>query len=192
MNARLKKSKIALLGTLVAGLVLPAQSLAEYYVPPGNSAANQYTEAFPTAGGESGGKRGHGKEQATPAQTLGARNAKRLEAEGPAGAATAAVAAETAPPAALSGTESGGNAQNGGGATKRSPQGGSAGSGGPAPRETAPGASPSGSSGLGEVVAQATGSADDGNLGLLLPIVILATIAGSIAYRARLRHGPTA
>jgi hypothetical protein len=40
------------------------------------------------------------------------------------------------------------------------------------------------------VVRQATG--DSGNLGLLLPVVILATIAGSIAYRLRMRHGPTA
>jgi hypothetical protein len=207
------KLRIALLGAVLAALALPAVSLAAYYVPPGNSAANQYTEAFPTAGGESGGKPGKGK--ATPAQTLGARNAKRLHAQGPAGTAAAEVAAETAPasvvvaeggstPQGGGGTAGGGSATapGGGAATAPGGQGSPSAGGGEAHSNGGAdggqtGASPSGpagSSGIGEVVRQATGSSDDGNLGLLLPIVILATIAGSVAYRLRTHshHGPTA
>jgi hypothetical protein len=199
------KLRMAVLGAVLAALALPAVSLAAYYVPPGNSAANQYTEAFPTAGGESGGKPGKGK--ATPAQTLGARNAKRLHAQGPAGTAAAEVAAETAPasvvvaeggstPQGGGGTASGGAATAPGGQGSPSAGGGEAHSNGGADGGQT-GASPSGpagSSGIGEVVRQATGSGDDGNLGLLLPIVILATIAGSVAYRLRTHshHGPTA
>ena len=163
--------------------MLPAAALAEYYVPPGNSAANQYTEAFPTAGGESGGKPGS-KGKATPDGTLGARNANRLDEQGAAGAAAAQVAAETAPVPLV-----GADRRVGG----RKPAD-SAGDGGPSvqPNRAAsgPAAAGSGSSGFGEVVGQATGN--DGNLGLLLPIAILATIAGSIAYRVRMRGGPTA
>lgn len=185
MSPRPKLGKIALLGALAALLIVPAQALAEYYIPPGNSAANQYTEAYPTAGGDSGGKQGD-KGRATPADTLGSRNADRLESKGKAGAETAAVAAETAPPPME--TSGGSPAEpngNGGGSQP--------GAGGNAAPQGAAIDSPSGSSAFGEVVAQATGSADDGNLGLLLPIVILATVAGSIAYLAR-RHrtGPTA
>jgi hypothetical protein len=196
---------MAVLGAVLAALALPAVSLAAYYVPPGNSAANQYTEAFPTAGGESGGKPGKGK--ATPAQTLGARNAKRLHAQGPAGTAAAEVAAETAPasvvvaeggstPQGGGGTAGGGSATAPGGQGSPSAGGGEVHSNGGADggQTGASPSGPSGSSGIGEVVRQATGSGDDGNLGLLLPIVILATIAGSVAYRLRTHshHGPTA
>lgn len=191
-----KFARIALLGALGAALAMPAQALAEYYIPPGNSAANQYTEAYPTAGGDSGGKQGADKGRATPADTLGARNAERLESKGQTGTEAAVVAAETAPPPVVetSGSEAQGQQGGpGGGGDKgsRQPSGGTGGD--TAANQTAPAESPSGSSAFGEVVAQATGSADDGNLGLLLPIVILATVAGSIAYLAR-RHqsGPTA
>jgi hypothetical protein len=199
------KLRIALLGAVLAALALPAVSPAAYYVPPGNSAANQYTEAFPTAGGESGGKPGKGK--ATPAQTLGARNAKRLHAQGPAGTAAAEVAAETAPASVVvaeggSTPQGGGGTAGGGAATAPDGQGSASAGGGEAHsnggadggQTSASPSGSSGSSGIGEVVRQATGSGDDGNLGLLLPIVILATIAGSVAYRLRTHshHGPTA
>ncbi|MDX6589721.1 MAG: hypothetical protein QOI84_995 [Solirubrobacterales bacterium] len=167
--------------------MLPAAALAEYYVPPGNSAANQYTEAFPTAGGESGGKPGN-RGKATPAGTLGTRNANRLEEQGAAGAAAAQVAAETAP-VPLVGADR--RVSRGGG---RKPADSAGGDGGPSVQpnraEGGQAAAGSGSSAFGEVVGQATGN--DGNLGLLLPIAILATIAGSIAYRMRMRDGPTA
>ena len=50
---------------------------------------------------------------------------------------------------------------------------------------------PDGSSGLGAVLGQATGSSDSGQLGLLLPLIVLATIAWSVAYLVRRRRQPT-
>jgi hypothetical protein len=193
MNFKPQIALIAAAAALIAGVTLPGPALAEYYVPPGNSAANQYTEALPGAGGESAGKRGTTIQ--SPEESLGKRNAKRLEARGPAGEATAQLAAETAPPASLvdaarrtgeaSGSGSGGGHRQGGGnaAKGESGSGSSAGAGAD---------QPSGSSGFGAVLAQATGSSDDGNLGLWLPILILLTVIGSIAYRLRPRSGPTA
>jgi len=193
MNFRLNIAKVAVLGALLAGLFLPGTALAEYYVPPGNSAANQYTESLPGAGGESAGKRGDTIR--SPEQSLGKRNAQRLEAQGPAGRAAAQLAAETAPPQSLvRAAATAGNSNGNGGdsrqqASGKPSQGNGAGSTSPAVASTG---QPSGSSGLGEVLSQATGSSDDGNLGLWLPIVILATVAGSIAYCLRPRSGPTA
>ena len=45
-----------------------------------------------------------------------------------------------------------------------------------------------GSSGLSRVIAEATGSSDSGDLGLLLPLLILAAVVGSAAYFWRHRH----
>jgi hypothetical protein len=196
MSRRLDTTRIAALGALAAALVLPSSALAEYYVPPGNSAANQYTESLPSAGGESTGKGSGGTSAPKPAKSLGARNAHRLEAQGPAGKAAAEVAAETAPPASLETAGSAAHAQGHGGTqhqgSGKPSQGQPAGAGGESTGEAIHVNQPSGSSAVGEVVAQATGSASDGNLGLWLPIVILATVAGSIAYRLRPRHGPAA
>jgi hypothetical protein len=196
MNVRAQLSKIALLAALTA-LALPASALAEYYVPPGNSAANQYTETLPSAGGDSKGK----DKGVTPAQALGAKNAHKLEAQGPAGKAAAELAAETAPvivePSA--GDSDDGGANNGGnssgkGNDAKGNTGGNAGEPVVTPQTTTatPVSSSSGSSGLSAVLGQATGVSDDGSLGLWLPLIIIATIAGTIAYRLRLRHGPTA
>ena len=183
------------MAALAAALAVPASSLAEYYVPPENSAANQYTESFPGAGGESGGKR----KGVTPADTLGAGNAKRLEQQGPAGKAAAEVATQTAP--AQLATDAGAA----GGSTAGSTGGGSTGSGktsGANGGSTSSGGNgglgqatqvdqPQGSSGVGQVLGQATG-VGDGNVGLWLPLAIVLTLAASIAYAARarqLRHG---
>ena len=46
---------------------------------------------------------------------------------------------------------------------------------------------PSGSSGLGEVIGQATGSSS-GELGLLLPLLIIAVVIWSAAYLRRQRR----
>lgn len=193
MSFRANISKIVAFATLVAALALPAQALAEYYVPPGNSAANQYTESLPSAGGESAGKGSGGGGSTSPEKSLGARNAHRLEAQGPAGKAAAEVAAETAPPASLVVAADRLSHSRGGGHQSQGNQGNKGGGGGGASQAgTAHVSQPSGSSGLGEIVAQATGSSDDGNLGLWLPLVILATLAGSIAYVMRHRSGPTA
>lgn len=185
----------------VAALALPAVAAAEYYVPPANSAANQYTESFPGAGGESHGK---GK-KVTPGAALGAGNAEKLEKKGPAGKATAELAAETAPPQLVDQGNSGegdgktgGNAQTGGkGEGEGQGEGGSgaAGTGGPNGGSSGGGGSgaaanvqqPDGSSGLGQVLGQATG-VSDGNLGLWLPLAIVLTLIGSVAYWVRARH----
>jgi hypothetical protein len=197
MIARFRTPTFVLLGALLVALAAPAYAGAEYYVPPGNSAANQYTETLPSAGGDQGGK----KDKATPAQTLGAGNAKKLEDQGPSGKAAAQLAAETAPAtvpvAEAPADDSGGNATPGGGAKGGGDPGGEGGKpangGGSAPSTIDFQVDqPSGSSGLGAVLGQATGSADDGSLGLWLPLLILAAIAGSVAYLLRGRHGRTA
>ncbi len=194
-----------LAASAVAALALPAAAAAEYYVPPANSAANQYTESFPGAGGESGGK---GK-KVTPGTALGAGNAKKLESKGAAGKATAELAAETAPPQLV---EHGSNGGEGSGGTGGNDQAGGKGSGeGNGEAETGSGApgtggsnggssggggsegsaanarQPQGSSGFGQVLGQATG-VSDGNLGLWLPLAIVLTLIGSIAYWVRTRQ----
>lgn len=189
----------------VAALALPAVAAAEYYVPPANSAANQYTESFPGAGGESHGKR----KQVTPGTALGAGNAEKLEKKGPAGKATAEIAAETAPPQLVddgsSGGDDGGKTGGNGRADDKSDGegegeggssatgtggsgGGSSGSGGGGGKGPAPSSEqPQGSSGFGQVLGQATGMSD-GNLGLWLPLAIVLTLIGSVAYWVRMRQ----
>lgn len=195
MIARFRTPTFVLLGVLLGALAAPAYAGAEYYVPPGNSAANQYTETLPSAGGDRGGKN---KEKATPAATLGAGNAKKLEDQGPSGKAAAQLAAETAPaPVPLAETPSSGSGANGkpagdGKAGAGPGEGGKpVNGGGSSTATTAQVDEPSGSSGLGAVLGQATGSADDGSLGLWLPAAIIAAIAGSVAYLLRSRHGRT-
>jgi hypothetical protein len=211
MNLRRQILTLAAAGAVTAALALPALAPAEYYVPPANSAANQYTESFPGAGGESGGKR----KDVTPGAALGAGNAKQLEKKGKAGKEAAEVAAETAPAqlagdGGASGGDGGGKAGNtgksGGGASgggDGEEEGGSGatgtgtgtgtagGSGGGSRGGTGDGANsvkqPQGSSGFGQVLGQATGT-DDGNLGLWLPLAIVLTLIGSVAYWVRMRH----
>ncbi|HEU4737859.1 MAG TPA: hypothetical protein VFS54_02120 [Solirubrobacterales bacterium] len=189
----------------VAALSLPAVAAAEYYVPPANSAANQYTESFPGAGGESSGK---GK-KVTPGAALGAGNAEKLEKKGSAGKATAELAAETAPPQLVdqgsNGGEGTGEADDNGQTGGKSSEGGEDESGSGVPATGGGGSNggssgsrggtgaeanvqqPQGSSGVGKVLGQATG-VSDGDLGLWLPLVIVLTLIGSVAYWARARN----
>jgi hypothetical protein len=209
----MKASKTApglLVATIAIFALLTSAAEAEYLVPPGNSAATQYTEAVPTAGGpkaSNNSRHGGGK---SPKQVLGHRNAQKLDAQGPEGRAAAEVAAATAPTAVSSGDEgtpatqprapsgsapdssgAGGSSSNGGapgghrdsGRTGRSP----AGRGVALASEQIP----SGSSGLGQVLGQATGASSSEQLGLLLPLVVLGAIAWSIAFVLRRRRQPT-
>src|SRR5690349_9461265 len=195
MKNRRQILSLAAVCAVTAALALPAASPAEYYVPPANSAANQYTESFPGAGGESGGKR----KDVTPGTALGAGNAKKLESKGKAGKEAAEVAAETAPAQISTGGGDNGSGQpdksggdkpskgNGGGEEEggsgstgtAGPGGGSGGTGGGGSGNGGGGADkvqqPQGSSGFGQVLGQATG-AGDGNLGLWLPLVIVLTL----------------
>jgi hypothetical protein len=191
MKDRRQILTLAAASATAVALALPGAAAAEYYVPPANSAANQYTESLPGAGGESGGKR----KKVTPGTALGAGNAEKLEAKGPAGKAAAEIAAETAPSQLVGdgSSEGGGNGKGGGGTGEGgsgegatgaggSDGGSSGGNGTPAKAQQ-----PDGSSGFGQVLGQATGMSD-GNLGLWLPLAIVLTLIGSVAYWVRARH----
>jgi hypothetical protein len=207
MTMRLRTIPIAIAATL-ALLVLPASALAEYLVPEGNSAVTQYTEGFPTGGGEKKAE-GTNKKAATPAKTIGAANTKKLETHGQEGTEVAEVAAETAPeveaetpttsnqnPPEKSEPKKHKNGKQGKHAKKAKPapdDNSKQDEGGATPPPSQGGDGPSGSSGLGEVLGAATGSSS-GSLGLLLPLVILAAIAWGIAtvLRQRKRTEPAA
>lgn len=195
--------KIAIgVAALVASFSPASLAAAETVVPPGNGAATQYTEAIPGPGGNAvpgnGIKGGGGSGHSSPSHVLGHHNAEKLEGEGQVGREVAKVAAETAPtgtaappPAASSGKGKGEENSTGGGA----PAGGNGGNGGggsgsTVTRNAVSAETGSGSSGLGEVLGQATGSSS-GEAGLLLPLILLAAVMGSIAYawrRRRLAH----
>jgi hypothetical protein len=194
--------RFGLVAAAFAFAALSASAGAAPYVPPGNSAANQYTEAVPTAGGPKAtdkGKQGQGR---SPSKVLGARNTAKLDAQGAQGRATAELAAATAPVAvgesrsasAQAPPRSGGGPQDAGGQSphRTAPRDRATGAG-----QTGDGASQAeeprmqdagGSSGFGEVIGHATGSSS-GELGLLFPLLILAVVIWSVAYVLRQRRG---
>jgi hypothetical protein len=156
---------------VLAALALPSPAMAGPLVPPGNSAVNQYTETYPSGGGDRHTRKPDGASDRSAAQVLGPRKARRLEARGEAGQAVATLVAATAPQSAA--TATGGGQPRGGGADA----GGAAG--------------PSGSSGLGQILGQATGLSAGGPGPLLpLPLAILATALWTLAYLWR-RNRPT-
>ncbi|HSC21358.1 MAG TPA: hypothetical protein VLC07_06480 [Solirubrobacterales bacterium] len=179
---------------------------AETVVPPGNGAATQYTEAFPTSGGNAvsgDGIKGGNGHASTPSHVLGSDNAKQLEGQGQIGRETARAAAETAPPQGSADSAAGGGhsstATSGGGSAQTGGKsgGGSNASGGSSPQDQAASGnlgqnqaasdSGNGSSGLGEVIGQATGSSS-GESGLLLPLILVAAVIASFAYAWRRRR----
>jgi hypothetical protein len=197
------KTRIALPAAVLAVMATaPGAALAaEEVIPPGNSAATQYTEAFPTTGGDK--KTDEAAHHRSPVKVLGNGNANKLKQQGPDGQAAAETAAATAPaPVAAETTvapptgESQDESLAGGGANNGSGKGGD-GAGGqkdqPNPGN-ATGAKVAvvevsdGSSGVGSAIEQATGLSTSGQSGLLLPLVILATIVFSIAYLWRQRR----
>jgi cytoskeletal protein RodZ len=197
------KTGLSLLAT-IAIFAAPTAAQAEYLIPPNNSAATQYTEAVPTAGGpKATDPSNHGKHQ-SPSKVLGGRNAERLDAQGPEGQAVAEVAAETAPVAVVAAGSDGASQDKHRSASQPGTNDAGSGGGSGAAGRTGNGGSgvsvrdtiltsqeiPDGSSGLGEVLAQATGSSDSGQLGLLLPLIVLGAIAWSVAYVLRRRKRP--
>jgi len=202
--------KAILLSSALLALALPAGAAAQI-VPPGNSAASQYTETIPTSQGE---KDAQGpKKHVNPNEVIGSKNTQKLEEQGPEGAAVAEFTAETAPTTSASGEESsGGNnadTKNGGGkpnsngngagndkgnGSKSEPATGGeesseAGGGAPAGNgngTNSGGSGPSGSSAVGEVASQATG-VSSGELGLWLPIVLVAVVLWA-AFMVWRRH----
>lgn len=185
--------------TLALTLALPSAALAETVVPPENSAATQYTEALPTGGGQkdTGKAGGHGKR--SPSAVLGSHKAKKLEAQGRGGREAAAVVAATAPstdvaPAPTSGDRGTTRSQpsaNSGQAKAARPNGDEATAQPPERPAVHRLDTSSGSSGLSEILAQATGSSSSGQLGALLPLLILATLIWALAFAWRQRR-PTA
>ncbi len=172
-------------------------------VPPGNSAATQYTETFPTTGGnaevnssiDGGGRspssKGGGR---SPAKVLGSDTAHKLESQGQEGETVATLATESAPvtadegdrpsSAGKRGESKGKGANRDNGSDNGTGSGGSAnGSGGGG---TAVGA-PEGSSGLSEVFGHATGSSS-GEMGIFLPLVLLAAPLCALLYAWRRRQ----
>lgn len=159
-------------------LALPSAAPAQSVVPPANSAANQYTETFPTAKGPAATKKRGKQRHRSPAEALGPRKARRLASQGPQGRDLAAVVAATAPAVAKSG-----------GAGEARPR--SASPSGSAPRSGSVSrgdAFDDDSSSFGEVVSQATGSSDSGGMGIALPLLILAALVGSAVYLWRRRR----
>lgn len=181
----------------VAIAAVPSIAGAEAIVPPGNSAATQYTEAIPTAGGPKATGESKHPHRRSPNEVLGTRNAERLNSQGPQGRAAAEVAAATAPSTTVTtapepGAESQpSDAPNGAGREGSQNSGSSAGE--LANRGNAPATNPArsrdpgGSSALGEVASQVTGTSSSGGTGILLPLAIVGAIAWSIAYLVRQR-----
>jgi hypothetical protein len=180
---------------LVAFLSLPSVAAAETVVPPGNSAATQYTETFPTSGGNAevngsirgGGRNGGGGSGRSPEKVLGSHTAHALEAQGEEGRTIAALATEAAPATAGEGNggSGGGKAasRNGGGVGR---SGSAAGAG-----QTDSGSSlddaNAGSSGFSEVLGHATGSSD-GEMGLALPLILLLAPICALLFAWRRRE----
>jgi hypothetical protein len=200
------KTTVGLMAATTAVLALPATAAAaEYLVPPGNSAAIQYTETYPSAGGHRDAENQSRNRNRSPSKVLGERNAQRLKEHGPEGEAVAEVVAETAPttPAAQSESSSGGDDSDGNEPEKRkrddgerSPAGaapGSGNSGGPdRPQPTVSGdVDQSGSSGFGEVLASAVG-APAGGAGIILPLAFLGTLAWMLVLTFRQRKKQSA
>lgn len=202
MNA-IRTAILAPAAIAVAILALPSSAIAEEVVPPGNSAATQYTEAIPTAGGPKQTGRPKHRHSQSPSKVLGARNAHKLDSRGATGHAVATLAAETAPAPTPAATESAPRAASPHREGAGQPAGAGSRGGGPAPKPTQPrhetgGAPPAGeqapagahlpngSSGFGQVLAKATGTSS-GETGLLLPLALLATLAWAVAYALRRR-----
>ncbi len=203
------KAQTTAIGFVMAlALALPTAAAGEgvsgSVVPPENSAATQYTEALPTAGGDK--QADGGGKKSSPKKVLGAKNAHKLESHGREGREVAEVVAETAPEtsapveAAPAPKPQHASTGNGNGNSKGNDKGHSARphrspnlDKAPAPRpDETPTATelPKGSSAFGEVVAAMTGSSSSGQLGVLLPLAIAAAIAWSLFFFWRQRRRP--
>jgi hypothetical protein len=179
---------IAMPALLVAILsAMAGTAAAAHNVPPGVSGANQYTETLPGPGGNSapgGGGNSAGGGAGTPqsaSQTLGAKNARKLEALGPEGKAAAELATQSSP--ASSNSKSAGHK----GTKHRAP-----GSNGNAESSISTQSSDAaGSSGVQQVLGQITGTggSDSGGMNWLLPLLIVASVVVAATYLFA-RHRP--
>lgn len=188
---------------LVAFAALSPVAAAETVVPPGNSAATQYTETFPTSNGEADVNKEIDASNLEPSKVLGKNKTHALEQHGSDGKQVAIITAVTAPhPVAEEpgSEEAEAEAEEKQAPAKNQGKGGDGGGnqGQPAQQKPESGgvqtddttvtvSQPNGSSGLGEILSQATG-ADSGQLGLLLPLILIGTVVVSLTYAWRARR----
>jgi len=184
---------------LVAALLAPPAAIGAPIVPPGNSAVNQYTQTIPTSRGN---KEVRQKGHRSPSKTLGKKASQKLQKQGKDGEAAAELAAAGTPAGAAgggSGAAGGGGSGNGGpGGPNGSAHGGGAqggagdgsgsqGVGGPGAAKAVADAD-DGKSGFGQIVGELTGTSSSGDLGLLLPLAIIAAAVWCGAYFWRHRR----
>jgi len=160
-------------GLFSAGPAIAASTKA----PPGLSGAVQYTETIPGPGGNKPVRDIKGdkaKRHGSPAQTLGAKPAAKLEALGPEGRAAADLAAAGAV------DKSPKNGRN----HHRSTAAGSKGGTGPGAGgvKTGGGSEASGSSSIGQIADQVFGSSGPTGMGLLQPILIVFCAIAALTF----------
>jgi hypothetical protein len=178
---------LVLVMVLAAALMAPSAATAAAVVPPGNSAVNQYTQTIPTS---KGNKEVRQKGGGSPSKTLGNSATKKLQKQGEDGRSAAELAAAGTPASAAaaggSGSGSGGGAigNGGGSATGSSAAQGSSGIDG----SKAVAGADEGKSGVGQVLGEVTGTSSSGDLGLLLPLAIIAACVWCAAYFWRHRR----
>jgi eukaryotic-like serine/threonine-protein kinase len=179
---------LVLVMVLTAALVAPSAATAAAIVPPGNSAVNQYTQTIPTS---KGNKEVRQKGDGSPSKTLGHSATKKLQKQGKDGNATAELAAAGTPASAVvasgSGSGSGGGSTAGGGSATGADGSAAQGSSGLGGSQAVADAD-EGKSGLGQVVGEVTGTSSSGDLGLLLPLAIIAACVWCAAYFWRHRR----
>jgi hypothetical protein len=172
----------ALLVTII--LATAGTAAAAQNVPPGVSGANQYTETLPGPGGNGAAGGGTGAPKSA-AQTLGAKNARKLEALGPEGKAAAELATESSPAALNSNSKKAAGHKNGNHA-------GQAANGKAGSSTRVRSADPQGgSSGVQQVLGQITGTggSDSGGMDWLLPLLIGASVVVAATFLFA-RHRP--
>ena len=140
-------------------LALPTSAAAAIPPPPGNSAADQYAETYPGAGGNQTTVSPTGSD---PAAALGPETAREFQQAGPVGAAAATAAAATAPRRQDAGDPTPAVADKGG------------------------------SSGPLDVVKHGLGTTGPEGIGLLLPLLLIASLMAAATYVYSRRRRPAA
>lgn len=173
---------------VLASLGLSVSAADGAVVPPGNSAATQYSETLPGAGGEEARNKGgaNPEEAAAGAPAVPSQTASELRALGAEGEAALKLANTTAPPHVAG--EPGG--KKGKKESKQEKQGTAAGGGsGDGPGAGGgTGLKTAGSSGVGEVLGGVAGTSS-GGLGFFQPLIIALVLICAVAYALRRRRG---
>jgi len=171
-NRTSRNTRVLALGATSVLLIVSAFSAAAVAapVPPGYSAVDQYTEAYPGVGGDNKPPAGNGTETSG---SIPAKTVDRFEQAGPSGAAAVALALATAPQAGAGSKE---NLRSGppGKATDAD--------------STQDASSPA--NGNLEIGKQVFGVAGSDGMGLFLPLIIVVASIMAIVYGVRQRRMP--